>query len=446
MTSKANGAHGSNGSQNRLPPGRLTSSTALLTDRYELTMVDAALGSGQADKTAVFELFTRGLPPQRAYGVVAGTGRAIQAVADFTFDDAELTWLESNEIVSGPALEFLADYRFRGDMWGFAEGDLYLADSPVLTVQSTFAEAVVLETVLLSIFNHDSAVASAVARMVDAAGDRAVIEGGARRAHESAAISCARSAYLAGASATSNLEAGRAYDIPTIGTIGHAFVLAHADEREAFRAQHQLLGSGTTYLVDTYDIENGIRTAVDVAGPGIGGIRIDSGDLAIESAKARVLLNELGATGARIIVSGDLDEWSIASLADAPIDGYLVGTNLITGSGHPTASMVYKLVAIESGDGLQSVNKRSSGKGTVGGRKAAFRLDDHDVLVVDNEHPPTDVQHPGRRLQIPLIERGEVVTDLSLELARRWCGHCRELLSDEARRPDAVALQSVVQD
>lgn len=444
MTSKANGTRGSNGSDNGRPAGRSTGSTALLTDRYELTMLDAALRSGQAEKTAVFELFTRGLPPHRAYGVVAGTGRAIAAVADFTFGEPELAWLESNRIVSGPALEYLADYRFRGDIWGFAEGDLYLADSPVLTVQSTFAEAVVLETVLLSIFNHDSAVASAVARMVDAAGERAVIEGGARRAHESAAISAARSAYLAGATATSNLEAGRAYDIPTIGTIGHAFVLAHADEREAFQAQHRLLGPGTTYLVDTYDIETGIRTAVDVAGPSIGGIRIDSGDLAIESAKARVLLDELGAGGSRIIVSGDLDEWSIAALADAPIDGYLVGTNLITGSGHPTASMVYKLVAIESGGGLQSVNKRSSGKGTVGGRKAAFRLDDHDLLVVDNEQPPIDVQESGRRLQIPLLSGGEVVVDTSLEQSREWCRQCRELLSEAARRPDAVPSDSVV--
>ncbi len=423
------------------PGGR---STALLTDRYELTMVDAALRSGQASKRAVFELFTRTLPPRRAYGVVAGTARAIQAVVDFRFGLDELDWLGRNGVVSPAAMDYLADYRFSGDIWGFREGDLYVADSPVLTVEAPFAEAVVLETVLLSIFNHDSAVASAVARMVDAAGGRSVIEGGARRAHESAAIAAARAAYLAGASATSNLEAGRVYGIPTVGTIGHAFVLAHETEEQAFAAQHRLLGSDTTYLVDTYDIEAGIRAAVDVAGPGLGAVRIDSGDLAIEADRARALLDRLGATGTAIIVSGDLDEWSIASLAGAPIDGYLVGTNLITGSGHPTASMVYELVAIESGGGLASVNKRSSGKGTVGGRKAAFRLDDHDLLMVDNERPLTEVGGPGRRLQVPLITAGAVTVLPTLESSRAWCRTCVAGLPTSARGPDALPTESRV--
>ncbi|MGH1490740.1 MAG: nicotinate phosphoribosyltransferase [Acidimicrobiales bacterium] len=422
----------------------MTRSTALFTDRYELTMVDAALCSGQASQRAVFELFTRSLPPRRAYGVVAGTGRAIEAVLDFTFTDEELTWLDQNKVVSPQALEFLAGYQFTGDIWGFLEGDLYLADSPILTVEAPFAEAVLLETVLLSIFNHDSAVASAVARMVDAAGGRSVIEGGARRAHESAAVSAARSAYLAGASASSNLEAGRAYGLPTVGTIGHAFVLAHDTEEQAFAAQHELLGSDTTYLVDTYDIEAGIRAAVDVAGPKLGAIRIDSGDLGIESRAARILLDGLGATDTKIIVSGDLDEWSMAALADAPIDGYLVGTNLITGSGHPTASMVYKLVAIEGDGGMRSVNKRSSGKGTVGGRKAAFRMPDHDLLVIDNELPLTEVPGPGRRLQVPLIHGGEPVLQPSLETSRAWCRTCLAELPDEARRPDAFPAESRV--
>jgi nicotinate phosphoribosyltransferase len=420
-------------------------STALLTDRYELTMVDAALRSGQASKRAVFELFTRSLPPNRAYGIVAGTGRAIDAIENFRFSDTELAWLDDNDVVSAPALDYLAEYRFSGDISGFLEGDLYLANSPVITVEATFAEAVLLETVLLSIFNHDSAVASAVARMVDAAGGRAVIEGGARRAHESAAISAARAAYLAGAAATSNLEAGRAYDIPTIGTIGHAFVLAHDTEEEAFRAQHKLLGADTTYLVDSYDIETGIRNAVEVAGPSIGGIRIDSGDLGIESRAARELLDDLGATDTRIIVSGDLDEWSMAALADAPIDGYLVGTNLITGSGHPTASMVYKLVSMEIDGEMRSVNKRSIGKGTVGGRKAAFRMDDHDLLIVDNEHPLDQVPGPGRRLQVPIVRGGDVVQQPSLESSRAWCRTCLAELPPESRRPDAIPTESRVQ-
>ena len=420
------------------PPAASVASTALLTDRYELTMLDAALASGRAEARSVFELFTRGLPRRRGYGVVAGTARALDAIARFRFDGPELDWLRERGVVSDRAADYLADYRFSGDIWGYPEGDAYLPDSPVLTVEGPFAQAVVLETVLLSVFNHDSAVASAVARMVTAAGERPIIEGGARRAHESAAVAAARAAYLAGAQATSNLEAGRAWGIPTVGTIGHAFVLAHADERQAFEAQHALLGSDTTYLVDTYDTETGIRTAVDVAGHGLGAIRIDSGDLAVEAERARALLDGLGADGTRIIVSGDLDEWSIEALRDAPIDGYLVGTNLITGSGHPTASMVYKLVAVEQDGALRSVNKRSSGKGTTGGRKAAFRVDGRDVLIVDNDVPPTEVTGPGRRLQVPMVSDGRVVHRPSLDDSRR---HCREALAElppEARGLDAT--------
>ncbi len=420
-----------------------SSPTSLLTDRYELSMVDIALSNGMASKRAVFEIFTRSLPAGRSYGVVGGTGRALDAIANFRFTNDELRWLNDNRIVSDEALTFLADYRFTGDAWGFLEGDVYLQNSPVLTVEATFAEAVILETVLLSVFNHDSAIASAMARMADAAGNRSIIEGGSRRIHERAGVSAARAAYLAGASHTSNLEAGRSFTIPTIGTIAHAFVLAHASERAAFEAQHDVLGSSTTFLVDTYDIPNGIRTAVEVAGPEIGGIRIDSGDLALEAKQARELLDELGATGARIIVSGDLDEWSILELASAPIDAYLVGTNLITGSGHPTASMVYKLVAIEDDGGqLRSVAKTSLGKGTVGGRKAAFRvLDDdgtldHDLLVPNNDVPIGDIAGPGRRLQVPLIQRGEMVGQPSLAASRAWCRNSREELPTPARLPD----------
>ena len=423
------------------PPPRPT--TSLLTDRYELTMLDAALGNGQAGRAAVFELFTRGLPPHRGYGVVAGTERAIDAVTRFRFGPEELRWLGDNGIVSDRAIEFLADYRFAGDIWGYAEGDAYQADSPVLTVEAPFAEAVVLETVLLSILNHDSAVASAVARMVHAAAGRPVIEGGARRAHESAAVAAARAAYLAGAAATSNLEAGRTWGIPTVGTIGHAFVLAHADERDAFAAQHDLLGADTTYLVDTYDTEAGIRTAVEVAGKDLGAIRIDSGDLAVEAERARFLLDRLGAERARIIVSGDLDEWSIEALQQAPSDGYLVGTNLITGSGHPMASMVYKLVAIEEGGRLRSVNKRSTGKGTTGGRKAAFRQDGCEILVVDNERRPTDVDGPGRPLQMALVERGRVVGRRSLDESRRHCAEALAELPPSARAVEGVPPRSL---
>ena len=415
--------------------------TSLLTDRYELTMVDVALANGTADRRAVFEIFARSLPAGRSYGVVAGTARALDAIASFRFTDEQLTWLSANRIVTDRALGYLADYRFRGDAWGFLEGEVFLPGSPVFTIEATFAEAVVLETVLLSIFNHDSAIASATARMTDAADGRSVLEGGSRRVHEQAGVSAARAAFLAGATATSNLQAGHRFGIPTVGTIAHAFILAHSSERDAFAAQYEALGADSVYLVDTYDTTQGIRTAVEVVGPDLGAIRVDSGDLALESKQARELLDELGAHGTRIIVSGDLDEWTLRDLSGAPIDGYLIGTKLITGSGHPTAAMVYKLVAVEDDSGaLASVAKTSLGKGTVGGRKGAFRVLDregrisHDQLVVDNETDLVDLTGPGRRLQVPFIRRGEIMGPPSLAASRSWCEHARAELPITARR------------
>lgn len=428
--------------------------TSLLTDRYELTMVDLSLASGTASRRSVFEIFTRSLPPGRSYGVVGGTGRALEAIANFRFTDEQVSWLAEQKIVSDATLDYLADYSFSGTAWGFLEGEVFLPNSPILTIESTFAEAVVLETVLLSIFNHDSAVATAAARMADAANGRNVLEGGSRRIHERAGVSAARAAYLAGASGTSNLEAGVQFDIPTVGTIAHAFVLAHADEQAAFAAQHAVLGADSVYLVDTYDIAEGIRNAVAVAGPDLGAIRIDSGDLVQEAKRARRLLDELGAAKTRIVASGDLDEWTLVDLASAPIDGYLIGTKLITGSGHPTASLVYKLVAIEDERGeLASVAKTSLGKGTVGGRKGAFRvLDnegylDHDVLIADNVTPLADVIGPGRRLQVSLIHDGIVVGQPSLAATRAWCQTSRDELPPEARHPDSThRFETVVEE
>ncbi len=428
--------------------------TSLLTDRYELTMVDLSLASGTASRRSVFEIFARSLPPGRSYGIVGGTGRALDAIANFRFTDEQVSWLSEQRIVSDATLDYLADYSFSGTAWGFLEGEVFLPNSPILTIESTFAEAVVLETVLLSIFNHDSAVATAAARMADAANGRNVLEGGSRRIHERAGVSAARAAYLAGAGATSNLEAGVQFDIPTVGTIAHAFVLAHADERQAFAAQHDVLGPDSVYLVDTYDIAEGIRNAVEVAGPDLGAIRIDSGDLVLEAKRARELLDDLGATKTRIVASGDLDEWALLELSSAPIDSYLIGTKLITGSGHPTASLVYKLVAIEDETGgLTSVAKTSLGKGTVGGRKGAFRvLDDdgrldHDVLIADNTTPLADVIGPGRRLQVSLIHDGIVVGQPSLAATRAWCQTSRSELPPEARHPDAThRFQTIVEE
>ena len=321
-----------------------------------------------------------------------------------------------------PTLEWLASYRFTGDVWGYAEGDAYFPHSPVLIVESTFAEAVLLETVLLSIYNHDSAIASAASRMTRAAGDRPCIEMGSRRTHEEAAVAAARAAYVAGFATSSNLAARQRYGVPTAGTSAHSFTLLHDSEEEAFRAQVESLGKGTTLLVDTYDIAEAVRLAVEVAGPDLGAVRLDSGDLGTLAHRVRAQLDSLGATSTRIIVTSDLDEFAIASLAAAPVDGYGVGTELVTGSGHPTSGFVYKLVAREDDTGTMiSVAKKSQDKISIGGRKYALRRrDPHGVAeaeVIGIGTPPVD-DGDDRPLLVPLVRDGVVVGREPLDDAR----------------------------
>lgn len=391
-------------------------SSALLTDRYELTMIDAALRDGTASRPCVFELFGRRLPGARRFGVVAGTGRLLQQLRDFRFDDDELRYLRDNRVVSAEAISFFEGYRFSGSILGYREGEAYFPGSPVLTVEGTFAEAVVLETLALSILNHDSAVANAAARMSIAAGDRPLAEMGSRRAAERSAVAAARAAYIAGFSATSNLEAGRAWGIPTMGTAAHAWTLLHDTEEDAFRSQIEALGAETTLLVDTYDIRTGVETAVRVAGTGLGGVRIDSGDLPTVAAEVRAQLDELGATGTKITVTSDLDEFAIAALAASPVDAYGVGTSVVTGSGAPTAGMVYKLVARQGADGgWVGVAKASTDKASKGGRKAAFRTLERgtatsELIVVSDgfEEVASAAEHPdARALQVVLVDHGE---------------------------------------
>ncbi|HET7529765.1 MAG TPA: nicotinate phosphoribosyltransferase [Mycobacteriales bacterium] len=402
---------------------------ALLTDHYELTMVQAALRSGAADRRCVFEVFTRSLPGRRRYGVVAGLGRLVEEIARFRYDAGALDFLAATGVVDRATCQWLSSYRFTGSIDGYAEGEAYFPGSPVLVVEGTFAECVVLETLILSVLNHDSAIATAAARMVCAAGERPCIEMGSRRTHEEAAVASARAAYLAGFAATSNLAAGRRWGVPTTGTAAHAFTLVHDDEATAFAAQVDALGAETTLLVDTYDVEQGIREAVAAAGPELGAIRLDSGDLLPLAHRARQLLDELGATKTRIVVTSDLDENSIARLAAAPVDGYGVGTSLVTGSGVPTAGFVYKLVAREtSSGGWQAVQKKSTGKGSTGGRKwSARRHDAAGTAVVEQVYiggapPARDDERP---LLVPVVRAGEPVHPTSLAEARQ---HCRKSL------------------
>jgi nicotinate phosphoribosyltransferase len=418
-------------------------STALLTDHYELTMLQGALHSGAAERRTIFEVFARHLPHGRRYGVVAGTGRLLDALERFRFDRADLDFLRASDIVDDVTLRYLESYRFTGNIWGYAEGDCYFPGSPIIVVEGTFAEAVILETLTLSILNHDCAIASAASRMVNAAGTRPLIEMGSRRTHEMAAVASARAAYLAGFSSTSNLQAHRQYGVPSAGTSAHAFTLVHDNERHAFATQLETLGHGTTLLVDTFDVPRAVRTAVDLAGPDLGSVRIDSGDLPVVAHQVRKLLDELGASSTHITLTGDLDEYSIAALAAAPVDGYGVGTSVVIGSGAPTASLVYKLVARSLGPAsggaeapLRPVAKRSVGKPGVGGRKWALRhRDEHGIALAEEIRlSPPDPGPGDRPLLVPLVRKGEIVGREPLTAARERHRRVLEELPLQARQ------------
>ena len=413
--------------------------TALLTDHYELTMVRAALRAGTADRRCVFELFARRLPEGRRYGVVAGVGRFLRALRQFRFDDESLRFLRDRKIVDHVMADWLANYQFSGDIWGYPEGEIYFPGSPIVIVESTFGEAVVLETLLLSIYNHDSAIASAASRMTAMAGDRPCIEMGSRRTHELAAVAAARAAYIAGFDSTSNLEAGRRYGVPTRGTAAHSFTLLHTSEREAFAAQIAELGTETTLLVDTYDVFEAIKTGVELTNGQLGAVRLDSGDLGLLAAQVRELLDSLGASRTKIIVTSDLDEFTLAALDAAPVDGYGVGTALVTGSGHPTSEFVYKLVARSESDELAApmvaVAKKSINKVSVGGRKYALRrLSEQgtaEAEIIGIGAPPSGDSN-DRPLLVQLVEGGKIIGEESLDTSRERHRSARAELPLEA--------------
>ncbi|HVM26986.1 MAG TPA: nicotinate phosphoribosyltransferase [Mycobacteriales bacterium] len=408
--------------------------TALLTDRYELTMLDAALASGLAQRPVVFQVFARRLPAGRRYGVLSGLHRFLAHLPDFRFDADELSWLVSERVVRPETARHLEAWRFGGDITAYAEGEVWVPRSPLVQVRSTFGDGVLLETLLLSCLNGDSAVAAAAARIRTAAGDARLIEMGSRRAHEQAAVANARTAWMCGFDTTSNLAAGRLHGVPTSGTVAHAFVLAHPTEKEALAAYVAAAGPATVLLVDTYDVLDGVRTAVEVAGPGLAAVRLDSGNLPALVPQVRRLLDELGAAATQIVCTGDLDEASIPEVRAAGANAFGVGSKLAAGGGAPSASLVYKVV---EQDGV-GVAKRSEGKTDVpGARTACRRLDDAGravaELVLPAGAPPP--QGPHRVLQSTVVRSGEVVADLDLAAARAKHAAAKAELPDLSLAP-----------
>lgn len=419
-------------------------SYALQTDRYELTMLDALVQAGRAEKRSVFEVFSRDLPNGRPFGVFSGINRFLPKIDHFSFDDEILRFLKEEKIVSKDTLDYLSSFRFNGDITSYHEGEIYFPNSPVVTVEATLGEALLLETLILSTINFDSAISSAAVRIVLAAKGKFVMEAGSRRVDPEAAVNAARAAYIGGAHVTSNLEAGRKWGIPTAGTASHAFTLSFPSELEAFENQSKYLSENSIFLVDTYDIETGIRNAVKASNSKLKGIRIDSGDLVAASKTARKLLDELGAPQAQIMVSGDLDEFKILDLSQAPIDAFESGHKLVTGSGAASAGFVYKLVATESHpktEKMVPVEKKSEGKRSLGGKKIAKRKLRFDGIAIeesiflDQSVVQNTLGNAYRDLQSQIMRSGEYDDLLTVDDARN------HLIKTISEIPDEIRLR-----
>jgi nicotinate phosphoribosyltransferase len=397
-------------------------SLALFTDLYELTMMAGYYTAG-LEAPATFELYVRALPPRRSFLVAAGLEQALAYLEElrFTADDiAHLRRLPALRRVRREFFdEYLAGFRFTGDVWAAPEGTPIFPPAPLLRVTAPLPEAQLVETALLALVGFQTSVASRAARMVRAAEWRRVVEFGARRSHGvEAGVLAARAAFIAGCESTSNVEAGRRFGIPVSGTMAHAWVTAFPDEQQAFRQFVRIFGDHTVLLLDTYDTLAAAR-AVAASGLTPAAVRLDSGNLAALSRDVREILDAAGLRATKIFVSGDLDERRIASIVEsgAPVDGFGVGAALSTASDAPSLGAVYKLVEVERGGTAVPVKKHSPGKETAPGRKQVWRVVAggravEDVIELADAPPPaagataepllTRVMRAGRREEPPL--------------------------------------------
>jgi nicotinate phosphoribosyltransferase len=351
---------------------------ALLTDLHSLMMAAGYFRHGMHEKRVSFELSVRRLPPQRRYLLVAGLESALSQLAELRFTEAQLDYLREvpglRGAMSFELVEHLRGFRFRGDVQAMTEGTVAFAGEPLVRVTGTLLEATLVESLLLSVVNTETALASKASRLVQAAAGAEVVDLGTRRTSPHEAVAAARAAFVAGFSATSNVEAGMRWDIPLSGDAAHSWTMAHATEDEAFRRYAEAHPRSTALVVDTYDTLEGTRRAIAAAGERLRAVRLDSGDLDALSRGVRALLDAAGLAGARIVASGDLDEGRIRALrrAGAPIDAFAVGTQLVRPSDAPSLGGVYKLV-YDHAEG-RSVAKFSEGKVSLPGLHQVFRL------------------------------------------------------------------------
>jgi nicotinate phosphoribosyltransferase len=419
-------------------------SGALKTDLYQLTMAAGYFAHGMHQRRVTFELFVRRLPAHRRYLVLAGLESALSYLRELRFSESQIAYLAET-----PALrramtfelkEYLRAFRFRGDVHAMPEGSVFFANEPVLRVTGTLLEAQLVETFLLSTINTETTVATKAARVVQAAGEAKALEFGSRRTSPEEAALSARAAYLAGFDATSNVEAGYRWDIPIAGTAAHSWTMSHESEEEAFAHYAAVFGPQTTLLVDTYDTLIGTRRAIAAAKNNLKAVRLDSGDLLELSREVRKILDEGGCSATRIVASGDLDEHQIAELrrANAPIDVYGVGTELVRPKDDPTLGGVYKLVYDHTAE--RPIAKLSTGKATLPGVHQVYRVRRDGKSVGDVIGTVGEFHVDAEPLLIEWMKDGALTRPLpSLAELRETCRRGLESLAEPLLAIDGVA-------
>ena len=414
----------------------------LATDLYQLTMMAAYRARGE-DGDAVFELFVRRLPPGRSFLVAAGLEQALGYVRALHFDAESIAWLRALPMfahIEPGFFEWLADFRFSGDIDAVPEGTVVFANEPLMRVRAPIAEAQLVETYLLATLNFQTLIASKAARVRLAAGERRVVDFGARRAHGfGAAMLATRASWIAGLDGTSNVAAARRLDIPVLGTAAHAYIMSFTREEDAFAHYHGLYPEHCVLLVDTYDTLEGCRRATAI-GPALKGVRLDSGDLGELAKGCRAILDQAGLAKTTIVASGDLNEEKIEALlaSGAPIDSFGVGTELVTSRDQPALGGVYKLVERSEGGRRVPVMKLAEGKVTWPGPKQVFRVCDEegrlerDVIELADAEPPRGAR--VEPLLVPVMREGEIIRAASLDEARARCAEGLASLPSELKQ------------
>lgn len=423
-------------------------SAALKTDLYQLTMAAGYFHRGLMRTRATCEMFVRRLPKPRRYLVANGIEATLDYLREVHFTEEQIAYLREipalRDAMSDDFCDYLRDFRFRGDVWAVPEGTVMFAGEPFVRLEADIIEAQLVETFLLSTINHGTMVASKAARIVRAAKTAGVLEFGTRRTHSAEAVDSARAAYLVGAAGTSNVEAGMRFGIPVQGTAAHMWTMTHDSEEAAFQNYVETFPNAAVLLIDTYDTVRGAERAARIAGDKLAGVRLDSGDMLALSREVRRVLDDHGLEGARIVASGDLNEYKIAAFvaAEAPIDVYGVGTELVCSKDAPSLGGVYKVVQFERDGRTVPIAKFSEGKATYPGAHQVHRFETHDVLALAHEEVPDG----AKALSSQRIASGRAMGDApTLEATRAYARRQLDSLPEvlHALEPTTESLYAV---